>query len=235
MNKPSTISVAVAVLVMASFSHTTVCANLLPNGGFESATGPADFQYLIDGDTSIPSWVIDYDGIGEQSYWRREGHQIAPGVGSHVAEGLFSMTLNDGDSMGTTFPTIPGQSYRLSFFGISGFNSLGSLTDPVHFTVGDLDASISLALGTLTSLPTNDLGGLWSSFATTFNAAGPTSVLRLSVPTQGAEWGGWDLDAIVVTEVSAAVPEPTSCILIGLGSLMFLRRGCGTGKQDRSK
>jgi hypothetical protein len=190
-------------------------ADLLTNGGLESSFGPSDYVYLQNGDTSIPSWTITYDGIGEQSYWWHTGHISNGTYVRSVAEGLLAISLNNGDSMTTAFNTVPGQVYDLQLFAFTPWSTTAQVQ------VGDLNQTLSLAQGTLTDLHVDNIGGLWSFFDLNFTAVSPVSTLALAIQEQGLQVGGWEFDGISVT---ATVPEPSCFALLGCAGTMLFRR-----------
>ncbi len=86
--------------------------NLVFNGNLElpGFSVPAYYRYLYNGDsTTIQGWTVYDDGIGEASYLMNRG-------GYSVYEGNYTLSLNQGSSIRTTFASIANVSYQLSFY-----------------------------------------------------------------------------------------------------------------------
>ncbi|MGD0141096.1 MAG: DUF642 domain-containing protein [Tepidisphaeraceae bacterium] len=196
--------------------------NLLSNGGFESPGLPSsmDYQYLDTQPNLITGWTVTYDGIGEPSYYLRDGHSPGGGVIVYAAEGQYLLSLDNGDSLSTSFSSLAGQEYSLSFFVGGGADAVpaGSL----QLNVGNLSNELLAGYGSITSIPADNVGHLYSLFQFDFVATSSTSNLTLTNPYDPNNWlyGNVQLDGFAVV----AVPEPSGVLVLGISGMGFLAR-----------
>lgn len=186
------------------FIAPLVCAtNLVFNGDLElpGFSIPAYYRYLYNGDsTTIQGWTISDDGIGEASYiMHRTGY-------SGVYEGNYSLSLNQGSSIRTTFATVANTNYRLSFYTALSSNPMAT---PMKVKIGTNVATFSQS-GTQT----------YDFTASTTNAS---TLLEFINDAPTGDFKIHLLDSISIVQV----PEASSVFFLLLGStfsLYFLRK-----------
>jgi Protein of unknown function (DUF642) len=195
---------AITALIASSGTH----ANLLTNGSFESGTflPPSNATMTLSpGATSIAGWAVVNDAIA----WIGVGDPW----GLDAFNGDRFLDLSDytaGAPFGgvtQSFSTTAGTLYLVEF-------SLGSSTfwgRPSALTVS--------AAGTSSVFTSPLVGGNndWEQRSMTFVATGGTTALSF-IGSAGANYIG--LDNVSVT----VVPEPSSALLLLLGSGLLLRR-----------
>ncbi len=126
------------MLMFLLINFPSHAANLVFNGGFElpGFSVPNYYRYLLNGDsTTIQGWVVSDDGIGEASYLMNNsnGHYTC-------YEGTYSLSLNQGSSIRTTFATLANVSYQLSFYTAV---SIHPNATPLRVKVGDYVATFN--------------------------------------------------------------------------------------------
>jgi hypothetical protein len=202
--------VFLAVAVLLTVSGQNVWANLILNGSFETNTAGstmfnmsnATFNATVSNATAFGSaQEIDlitgapFGSLPQSGNWKLAIHTVSPG-GSFDA---FTFNLSA--------PIVAGNTYKLEFYAQSVLDF-----DP------DI-AAVQVGLATnATSFGTQIFSGVpgtvgWTHFVHTFVA--PTNATHLSVrPDPNAEvWNHID-NFSLVEEV--AIPEPTSCVLLGI-------------------
>jgi len=182
------------------FTHAT---NLVFNGNFElpGFTIPAYFRYLYDGDsTTMQGWTVSNDGIGEASYLMHKD-----GYGSGVYEGNYTLSLNQGSSIRTTFATEVNQGYLLSFFVSISANPQAT---PLKVRIGDIVTTFSQS-GIQT----------YNFVATSTNAS---TILEFINDAPAVDFKIHTLDVISIVQI----PEATSVLSLisGIVVILFLRR-----------
>lgn len=179
----------VAASVVAGFA-SSAHANLITNGGFEAPdVATNNWSYY----SSAPGWSGDNVEI-----WDSYGG-LAAAEGSQHAE----LNAHPGDgtvfSIYQTFATVIGQTYDVSFFYRARVND----NESFQFSVGPLVAALS-----------DHTTRAWSQYVNSF-VANSTSTTLTFTSTNSGTLGNF-LDGVVVTQ-RAAVPEPGSLALLGLG------------------
>lgn len=200
------------VLVIAI--HQVHATSLIVNGSFES--GPTvyslpGYSTLLDGDTSIPGWVVKSPSPGGNidyvnTYWQS-------------SDGQYSLDLNGTENQGPggiaqTFSTEPGQFYTVTF------DIASNPTIPSFFPVKIMEVS---AAGQLQQFSVDSTGHTnqsmgWDSHTWSFQSTDYNTQLWFYMisPNYGNE--GIGLDNISVT----AAPEPSTIILLGIGIISLL-------------
>lgn len=207
------IKLILAAVLSFMVANQTLGANLLSNGGFESpGLSSGDYEYLSNDSTFITDWTYSYDGIGEQSYYTKSGHNPGGGI-DYAAEGNYFIALDDGDSLATTFPTQSGQTYELFFYANTG-------TDYLQVNVGNLSTQVNDQSGMLTNLEAYSVGPVyWRSYDMTFLAMSSSSTLTFTNVEQGSQFGTMSFDGVMVE-----VPEPAPFTLFPFAALAALTR-----------
>jgi hypothetical protein len=198
--------------LLASFS-TLLCAAAFQNGGFENPVVPPG----TFGPTVPTGWVwggAPGAGIFLESY----SAFSLPSAGGEGVQALgFGASGNSGQWAAQTFDTIAGHIYKVSFEYLvqqgppaGGFNE--------EWTFDALNGATDLF--NQSQIFSNTA---WVTSAFSFTATGAASTIRF---TDNSALAGtdhlavnWALDAVAVTDLSAApgVPEPSTVLLTGAG------------------
>ena len=170
---------------------------------------------IINGDFDDPP----YDTIGAVSGWTVTGSVGAVGdegftTPDHAA--AFSLGGNsDGNMLSQSFATIPGQAYTLDFdAGVYGIRSLGPLQLQIQVTgTGTLltETVIPPYNGNFNPAP-------FDHFMFSFIADSASATLKFNDIGLGNNAADIILDTVSV----AAIPEPTSLVLVMVGAVPLL-------------
>jgi choice-of-anchor C domain-containing protein len=200
--------IAIAMLLMTTISAQ---ANLLVNGSFEQGPNPGSFTNKALGSTDITGWTVslgNIDYIG--SLW-----VAADGSRSLDLEGSAGTCVlsppNCPGGIAQSFSTVAGQQYMVTF------DLAGNLLNvPVVKTVRVSAAGQSQEFSfNVTGHSTANMGWVLDSW--TFTASGPTTTLEFDTADNPPTGWGPALDNVSVNPVGAAVPEPNSLLLLGVG------------------
>ena len=207
-------------------------ANLLVNGGFETPVVPGT------GTAAVTSYAIGQNISG----WQVVGtsgvtSQVVSVLNSQYAEnsGALHFTSQEGNQhadltgpfnqgrngVQQTVATVTGATYTLSFWVGNQTNSVLAYANAssVEFDVNGANQGIFTNNNSLTS----DVS--WLNVTQTFVATGPTTTLAFfNVTPTSDNFAG--LDNVDLTGAVAAIPEPVSASLLGLGMIALgaLRR-----------
>lgn len=176
--------------------------NLITNGNFElpGFSIPDYYRYLVNGDsTTMLGWTVSDDGIGEKSYLMHR-----TGYGSGVYEGLYTLSLNQGSSIQTTFATTLHAMYRLSFY----------MTMSAHPNATPMKVNIA---GYTTTFATTGIQ-TYDFVATSTNA---NTILQFVNDGPTGDFKIHTLDAI---SVEVLIPEPTVWVMMLLGMVFWRGR-----------
>jgi hypothetical protein len=191
-------------------------ANLVVNGDFEAPQiAPVDFVTL----PAIPGWT------GLQDIEIQNRIAGSPFSGNQHVE----LDTNFNSGMFQNIPTIPGETYSLSFAYSPRPEALGFPGVPAD------SAGIDIFWGgqLVTSLALSGEGLLdtqWQVFTfTVFGGPGAATGLRFNAAGISDSFGGY-VDAVSVVGPAAVVPEPGTRTLFSIGMLSligsgYLRRG----------
>lgn len=219
-----TLSGSLCLAALVAFSATDSCSgNLLINGGFEAPVLNAGTFVTIapGGEPAGFAWTVS-SGTVDLAH-----PPIVPFVMFSAYEGKQALDLNGNDrgAIFQDFATTPGQAYLLSFAYAD--NPLEGGVKTASIAVTDLGTSTSLlsdsiAHSTSTNGPPPDADT--QIYTGVFTAIGPTTRLAFaSTSASNSASGGILLDAISVDV--AAVPEPASVVMLGMGALCLLGYG----------
>ena len=195
---------------------TNANANLIVNGSFETGPNPGVLIFLPSGSSAITGWEVsrDYiDYIG--SYW-------------DASDGERSLDLDDSTGFGgikQTFSTTPGWIYKVTF-DMSG-NPYRGFGDPFikHMGVSAAGQSAHFDFDTTGKSLPNNMGWLTKEWYFTADGSGSTTLEFYSLHTlSGGEYSGYSGWTGPALDNVSVVPEPATLSLLGLGSLVLLRK-----------
>jgi hypothetical protein len=188
---------ALVALVAAFAPRPALADSLISNGGFESPGfgGPLFYQFLNNGDTSIAGWTVQNDGIGEAPYLMQggSGSPYAP----YIFDGSYSVLLNAGSGVSTTFAAVAGDVYDFSIYARNFGDSL-ALSLNADGTSVDLYPTYSYGLQT---------------FTFTAMTTNPNAVLSIFNGATGADYQQLAIDDATLT--TSNTPEPSCLIMLG--------------------
>jgi hypothetical protein len=198
-------------------------ANLVTNGSFETTSTPVpagSFNVYTPGETGLTGWAIvgaagtniaDVSGLFTQF-----GISFPAEDGSNWVDLTGDGSNNNTEGVAQTIATNIGDSYTLVFW-------VGNVDSPsTGFGVtSTVDVSANAAsLGAFTNSCTACTTTLaWQQFSTTFTATSASTTLTfLNGDPATDNSNGLDNVSLVDNGPAAAVPEPSSMMLLGFGS-----------------
>lgn len=195
-----------AAVACTGFLAAQSNANLILNGDFESGTlAPFSSSGTV---MAVPTSVA---------------FQTDGSVGSFpVSNGDFIAIFSGGDGpndgvLVQEFSTSPQQRYEASFqYGVFSVNGTSQILSVV---VEDVLSGNELANQSFSDFGSNDLSNLLQGYLLPFEATGTTTRLRFSDVSSMTN----SVD-IVLDNISLAVPEPTSALLLASGLLAYAGR-----------
>ena len=189
-------------------------AGIIVNGSFEDPVVPVGtFQNFIAGSTAITGWtVVGVDSSVVNTTFFQNGITFNSQNGSQFLD-LAGITSNSKSSGVTqTISTLVGANYLVSFY-------VGSATDnSFHFpSTVDLTIDGGPRIGyTNPNAPTTSVD--WKLFTVPFTAQNTTTILTFQNGSASSNYLG-ALDNVSVTvSGAAAVPEPSSLVILASGA-----------------
>ena len=195
-------------------SGTTLRANIVLDGSFETPVVAAGSFQLYTTGSSFGSWTV----VGQAG-------NVAPISGTYT-QGCCTFPAEDGvqwlDLTGLSntatgvqqaIPTVLGTTYQLAFW-------VGNVVDPSG--VFGTTSTVNVQLNGLPALTaTNSIGAgtstqVWQQFTTTFVASSASTILAFYNGDPATDNSN-GLDNISVNPITSGVPEPSTWVLMGLG------------------
>ena len=142
---------------------------------------------------------------GDLTGWTVSGAELGVADSNFPRSGSYSFVGYQNDGFATlsqNFSTLAGAEYELDFWSSAS-------SDPGNILRYQLDAG---PIFTVSQQPT------YALTTGSFTASGSTTTLSFLFETDSGT-GVWLIDDVSVTQTSAAVPEPTSMAIFGLGAL----------------
>jgi hypothetical protein len=187
----------IAAALFALFAVNAAQADVINNGNFElGSTG-----WTISGDAAL---VGQYGGGFN---W---------GGGTVAQDGKYAISFNGGDSapngqVAQTFATTAGKSYTLSF----DYGTTSPSPQSLNWGIFGVSQSVAVASGLVTD---SNPAGLLNTYTFDFVANSASSTLRFTDYSGNYTYSNDALlDNISVNAKAAAIPEPGSLALLGLG------------------
>jgi hypothetical protein len=206
--------------LLATLGSLPLHADSIVNGSFETPTVPAGgFTDFASGSSGITGWTVVGAATGVSIV---SGSAISAGISLPAESGAQWLDLtgdgaNGKEGVEQTFATTAGTLYTVSFW-------VGNVNNPAsgNGTSSTVDVLLGGVGGTSLLAATNASAGsttlTWEQFTTTFTATGATSTLDF-INADPASDGLNGLDNV---SVNPAVPEPSTLLLLGSGSLGLL-------------
>ncbi|MBN2011650.1 choice-of-anchor C family protein [candidate division KSB1 bacterium] len=197
----------VAIFCIGAFVTNVFATNLILNGSFEqsiySETPGYSFKTLTAGTgnaTAINNWTVNSGSIDYiYNYWQASDGKYSLDMSGAVAGGIqLSQSIN----------TVLGKQYLVSF------DMAGNPDNKATGVIKTLEVAVAGISNTftfdVTSTDKSNMG--WQTNSFIFTASGTSTILNFKSLTNTPY--GPALDNVSVTQV---VPEPGTCLLLGVG------------------
>ncbi len=216
---------ATLLTILFMFAAADVRANLITNGSFETPTVPVGgFTNYGTGSSLISGWTVVGNQVSVVSgSFSQSGISFPAEAGNQWLDLTGDGSNQDTEGVEQTIVTTIGDLYTLSFF-VGNVDSPGTgfgttSTVNVYINGGFVDA--------FTNAIPNSTTQTWEQFTTSgvANATSTTIEFRNGDPV-GDNTNGLD-NVVLLDDGPAAVPEPSSLMLLGFGLLTlagFARR-----------
>jgi hypothetical protein len=210
--------------LLAAGLFATLCslplrADLITNGSFEAPVVPAgNFTDFASGSSGITGWTVVGPAAGVSIV---SGTFTTSGISFPAESGAQWLDLtgdgtNGKEGVQQTIATTAGTQYTVSFWvgNVNDPNGLFGTTSSVDVLLGGSSGSLLLA-----ATNSNAAGPLtWQQFTTTFTATGATSTLDFINEDPSTD----NSNGLDNVSVNPTVPEPSTLLLLGSGSLGLL-------------
>ena len=176
---------------LQSFYCASGNENLIANGDFESPgfNAAPDYRYLSSTESFSPTLGIDLSGwrtrddrIGEPAYVTK-----MPGYTNEVHHGDYSVSLNQGSAIATTFPTQRDRAYTLTCWLRPADAMDNTPPDPLLVHIA----------GFTTTFPTTQ-GWTQRTFRFTASSTDTVALLEFVNDSPPGDWRVWNLDDVRV-------------------------------------
>lgn len=210
-----------AVGLLATFGSSPLFANSIVNGSFESPVVPVGgFTNFASGSSGITGWTVvgAPGGVSIVSGTFSQNGISFPAEDGNQWLDLTGDGTNSNEGVAQIFATTAGTQYTVSFWvgNVNNGEGIFGTTSTVDVLLGTTPLFIATNANTTTGTQT------WEQFTTTFTATGSTSILQFinGDPSSDNSNG---LDNISVNPSGTSpVPEPSTLLLLGSGSLGLL-------------
>jgi hypothetical protein len=209
----------VAAGLLATFGTLPLRADSIVNGSFESPVVPVGgFTNFASGSTGITGWTVigAAGGVSIVSGTFSQNGISFPAENGTQWLDLTGDGTNSNEGVQQTFASTAGTQYTLSFW-------VGNVNNPggIFGTTSTVDVLLGGApLITATNANTTTGTQTWDQFTTTFTATGSTSTLAFINGDPSLDnSNGLDNVAVNASGGPSPVPEPSTLLLLGSGSL----------------
>jgi hypothetical protein len=210
----------IAGVAMCSVLPAFAATNLVADGSFEGA-GVAAGAYDTFSGSDLPGWLaLPGDSI-----------EVRNGLVGSAQEGVDFVELDSthNSSMLTSFGTLAGQTYALSFYysgrAFSADDNPAVAGGVVPGSSDGLSVSVGGTTVNLVSATNTTLDNVWTLYTATFVGTGKSMSLLFAATGDNDSYGA-SLDNVSVT----AVPEPATLAMMAAGVLGLLGLGRRRGR-----
>jgi Protein of unknown function (DUF642)/PEP-CTERM motif len=223
--KPSN-GLLAAIGLLATLSSLPLRADSITNGSFETpVVAVGNFTNFASGSSGITGWTVvgAAGGVSIVSgTFTQNGISFPAEAGAQWLD-LTGDGTNSNEGVQQTFATTAGTQYTLSFWVGNVFNPNGGIfgtTSTVDVLLGGTGGTLLLAA---TNANTTTGTQTWEQFITTFTATGSSSTLDFINADPGSDnSNGLDNVSVNPSGTPPPVPEPSTLLLLGSGSLGLL-------------
>jgi hypothetical protein len=211
--------------LLAIFGSLPLQADSITNGSFETPVVPVgNFTNFASGSTGITGWTVvgATGGVSIVSGTFTQNGILFPAENGNQWLDLTGNGINSNEGVEQTFATTSGAQYTLSFWVGNVFNPGGifGTTSTVDVLLGGPKGT---SLITATNASTTTGIQIWDQFTTTFTATGSTTTLDFLNGDPGSDnSNGLDNVSVNPSGTTPTVPEPSTLLLLGSGSLGLL-------------
>jgi hypothetical protein len=199
-----------AILLVATVPTSLRADELIDNGGFENGTYSASATDSTQNPTTIFSSTVPVGWTPNYAFALNQVSNAATPTIAH--DGSFSLSIGDPDNeiipaVSQTFADVAGDTYSGSFWALDG----GAGSDPDSYLILSIDGTVQHSL--------NQYDSTWTEFTFSFTGTG-SDTLQIEGQTNSS---AWFVDDVSVTGAEPVVPEPSSFLLLGTGSVALAR------------